>query len=115
MIDSERESYDTERLTLLADFRDQLRDERDIPENRVHGRDRNGRILVKRDGSVGTGSYTMEYRKMLLGRLKDLQERIGNALITPEEEILIHSIWAEETANLVEMVRSKMGVEATES
>ena len=114
MIDSEREGYDTENLTLLADFRDQLRDERNIPENRVQGRNRKGRILVKRDGSVGTGSYTMEYRKILLGRLKELQERVGDVLITPEEEVLIHSIWAEETADLVEMVQSKMGAEAVE-
>ena len=114
MIDSQREGYDTEHLTLLADFRDQLRDERNIPENRVQGRNRKGRILVKRDGSVGTGSYTMEYRKILLSRLKELQERVGDVLITPEEEGLIHAIWAEETANLVEMVQRKMGAEAVE-
>jgi len=35
-------------------------------------------------------------------------------LITPEEESLIHAIWAEETANLVEMVQRKMGAEAVE-
>ncbi len=108
MIGSGREGYDTEHLTLLADFRDDLRDDRNKPENRVHGRNRRGVVLVKRDGSVGVGSYTMAYRRVLLGRLKDLQERVGDELITPEEESLIHRIWAEETADLVQLTQSKM-------
>ncbi|SVB53873.1 uncharacterized protein METZ01_LOCUS206727, partial [marine metagenome] len=49
MIGSGREGYDAENLIPLADFRDQLRDERNKPENRVHGRNRRGRVLVKRD------------------------------------------------------------------
>jgi hypothetical protein len=65
-------------------------------------------VLVKRDGSVGVGSYTMAYRRALLGRLKDLQERVGDELITSEEEGLIHRIWAEETADLVQLTQSKM-------
>ena len=31
--------------------------------NRVHGRNRRGVTLVKRDGSTGVGSYTMAYRQ----------------------------------------------------
>jgi len=100
MIDSGREIYEVEKLNLLADFRDKLRDERNVPENRVHGRNRRGVTLVKRDGSVGTGSYTMEYRKKVLARLTKLEEKIGELLITEDERLLIQQIWVEETANL---------------
>ena len=109
MIGSGRDSYDTESLKLLADFRDKLRKERDLPENRVHGRNRRGVTLVKRDGSVGTGSYTMEYRKELLSRLRLMQERLSDILITPEEENRITQIWAEEQANLIQVMEGKIG------
>ena len=111
MIGSGREAYDARSLTLLAEFRDRLRDERDMPENRVHGRNRRGTTLVKRDGSVGTGSYTMEYRRDLLTRLKEMQEEVFDTLITPEEESRIHQIWAEEQANLAMVLESKIGRE----
>ena len=110
MIGSGRKGYDVENLTLLADFRDQLRDERDIPKNRVQGRNRAGRVLVKRDGSVGTGSYTMEYRKKLLVRLRELESRVGQALLSPEEETAIKQIWAEETADLTSLIEKKLGM-----
>ncbi len=99
-----------ESLTLLADFRDDLRKERNLPENRVHGRNRRGRVLVQRDGSVGVGPYTMEYRKGLLDRVRKLQESFGDTLITPEEESRIHQIWAEEQADLALLLQSNMGV-----
>ena len=108
MIGSGREGYDAQNLTLLADFRDQLRDDRNKPENRVHGRNRQGRVLVQRDGSVGVGSYNMEYRKGLLERLRGLQTDVGDLLITPEEEAKIHQIWAEEQADLTLMLESDM-------
>jgi len=108
MIGSGREGYDAENLIPLADFRDQLRDERNKPENRVHGRNRRGRVLVKRDGSVGVGSYTMEYRKGLLERLRELQTNVGDLLITPEEEAKIHQIWAEEQVDLMSVLESDM-------
>ena len=66
---------------------------------------------MKRDGSVGIGSYTMEYRRLLLARLKDLQDRVWEVLITPEEEALIQTIWAEETADLVQLTERRMGAE----
>ncbi len=108
MIGSGREGYNPESLTKLADFRDLLRLERNLPQNRVHGRNRRGRVLVQRDGSVGVGSYTMEYRKTLLNRLHVLQESIEDVLITPEEESRIYQIWAEEQAELALLVESKM-------
>lgn len=100
MIESGRSGYEVEKLSLLAEFRDQLLAERDIPENRVHGRNRRGVTLVKRDGGVGTGSYTMKYRKDLLTRLNELESKFGENLITDEERVLIKQIWVEETANL---------------
>ena len=108
MIGSGREGYDTESLIPLADFRDQLRDERNKPENRVHGRNRRGRVLVKRDGSVGVGPYTVEYRKGLLERLRELQKNVGDLLITPEEEARIHQIWAEEQVDLMSVMESDL-------
>ena len=64
---------------------------------------------MQRDGSVGVGSYTMDYRRDLLQKLKDMQERIGDELITPEEENRIKQIWAEEQANLALLLDSKIG------
>ena len=47
---------------MLADFRDDLMAERNLPENRVQvDRRGQGRVLVKRDGSMGVGPYTMAY------------------------------------------------------
>ena len=109
IIGSDRDQYDTENLTQLADFRDLLKEERNIPANRVHGRNRRGTVLVKRDGSVGTGSYTLEYRLKLLNRLKALQEKVGNELISEEEEYLIRRIWVEEQADLAIKLVEKLG------
>ena len=108
MIGSGRDLYDADKLSLLADFRDQLRDERNLAENRVHGRNRRGIVLVQRDGSVGVGSYTIEYRKTLLERLTKLQTEVGDVLITPEEETRIHQIWAEESADLALLMEYKL-------
>ncbi len=108
MIDSGRDDYETEKLSLLADFRDKLRDNRNLPVNRVQGRNRRGTVLVKRDGSVGVGPYTMDYRKNLLNELIEMQEKVDDMLITPEEISRIHQIWAEEQADLVELLERKL-------
>ena len=65
--------------------------------------------MVKRDGSVGTGSYTLEYRLKLLNRLKALQEKVGDELISEEEEYLIRRIWVEEQADLAIKLVEKLG------
>ena len=109
IIGSDRDQYNTENLTQLADFRDLLKEERNVPANRVHGRNRRGTVLVKRDGSVGTGSYTLEYRLKLLNRLKALQENVGDELISEEEEYLIRRIWVEEQADLAIKLVEKLG------
>tara|TARA_Y100000748_G_C15117636_1_gene340957 strand:- start:111 stop:449 length:339 start_codon:yes stop_codon:yes gene_type:complete len=110
MIGSGRDSYDSEFLSKLADFRDRLKEERDKSENRVHGRNRNGITLVKRDGSVGVGPYTMDYRKKLLDRLESLQSETSVQIITEEEKLRIVQLWAEEQANLSLFFEGKLEV-----
>ena len=103
MIATEKDIYDVTKLAKLAAFRDRLRDERNVPENRVHGRNRRGVTLVKRDGSTGVGSYTMAYRQGLLEDLLSLQEEVEMELITPEEIAFIHKTWDEEIVNLARL------------
>ncbi len=69
----------------------------------MHGRNRRGVTLVKRDGSVGTGSYTMEYRKQLLDDLLQLQDEVEMELITPEEIAFIHQTWDEESVHMARL------------
>ena len=54
------------------------------------------------------GPYTMEYRKKVLSRIQELQEEIGDTLLTPEEESRIHQIWAEEQAELAHLLEADM-------
>ena len=110
MIASGRDDYATEELLELADFRDKLQRERNDPKFRVQGRNRKGRVLVKRDGSVGVGPYTMEYRKHLLEELMKLDDRVSEELISPQEILQIHMIWAEEQADLAELSELKLKV-----
>ena len=107
MIATEKETYDVVKLAKLAQFRDKLRDERNVAENRVHGRNRRGVTLVKRDGSVGTGPYTMEYRQKLLTSLTDLQEEVEMELITENEVKIIKQIWNEELIHLAKLDAGK--------
>lgn len=108
MIDTGGSRYDSEKLTLLADFRDKLKEERNIIKNRVQGRNRRGTILVQRDGSIGVGSYTIEYRRELLQRLLKLEEDFGEPLISQPEKDLIPIIWAEEQANLAILMQKRL-------
>ena len=107
MIASEKDSYDVVKLAKLAQFRDKLRDERNVTKNRVHGRNRRGVTLVKRDGSVGTGPYTMEYRQKLLTSLTDLQEEVEMELISENEINIIKQIWNEELIHLAKLDAGK--------
>ena len=107
MIATEKETYDVVKLAKLAQFRDRLRDERNLAENRVHGRNRRGVTLVKRDGSVGTGPYTMEYRQKLLTSLTDLQEEVDMELITENEINIIKQIWNEELIHMAKLDAGK--------
>ena len=100
MINSEKAVYDVKTLIELAKFRDDLLAERNLKQNRVQGRNRRGRVQVKRDGTTGVGPYTHQYRQELLARLKDVQEKVGLELITQAEIHRIEAIWAEEISDL---------------
>ena len=100
MINTDKEVYDVKTLIQLANFRDDLLAERNLKENRVQGRNRKGRVQVKRDGSTGVGPYTHQYRQELLARLMDVQEKVGLELITQAEIHRIEEIWAEEISDL---------------
>ena len=65
---------------------------------------------MKRDGSVGVGPYTMEYRKHLLEELLKLNDRVSEDLISPQEVLQIHIIWAEEQADLAELMEIRQEV-----
>ena len=100
MINSEKAVYDVKTLIELAKFRDDLLAERNLKQNRVQGRNRRGRVQVKRDGTTGVGPYTHQYRQELLARLKGVQEKVGLELITQNEIHRIEEIWAEEISDL---------------
>ena len=109
MIASEKAIYDVTKLAKLAAFRDRLRDERNVKENRVQGRNRRGVTLWKNlgknngdteDKKMGTGPYTMAYRKQLLSDLLELQSETILPLISEEEIRFIHKTWGEESINV---------------
>ena len=66
----------------------------------MQGRNRKGRVQVKRDGTMGVGPYTHQYRQELLARLINVQDKVGLPLITEDEINRIKEIWAEEITNL---------------
>jgi len=100
MINTEKEVYDIVTLTELAKFRDKLLVERNKDENRVQGRNRRGRVQVKRDFTTGVGPYTHQYRQELMARLLKVQGKVGLELITQAEIHKIEEIWAEEISDL---------------
>jgi DNA sulfur modification protein DndC len=115
MIASDKDKYDVVKLAKLAEFRDKLLAERNIDENRVHGRNRRGVTLVKRDGSVGMGSYTMGYRQKLLTSLTNLQEEVEMELISENEINIIKQIWNEELIHLAKLDAGKAASEGDDA
>ena len=99
MINTDKEIYDVKTLIELENLETTLA-ERNLKVNRVQGRNRKGRVQVKRDGSTGVGPYTHQYRQELLARLKGVQEKVGLELITQAEIHRIEEIWAEEISDL---------------
>lgn len=78
----------------LVDFRNWLREIRNDPQYRSVER-RNGQVQFK-DGKHIPGPFTIQARRMILDRLLDVQKEFGDALITPEEIALIHSLWTQD-------------------
>lgn len=71
----------------LNDFRDRLKAVRELDEWR------NPR---KKDGSAGPGPFRQEKRIQLLRELLELEQRVGEQLITDEEIIAIQDAWSGE-------------------
>lgn len=77
-------------LQPLLDYRDLLGSTQDPAVKRqvreVKGR--NGRIMYKRDGSVGYGPYKLEVRKDFLRRLLEAQKQVRATGPDPEENLI---------------------------
>jgi len=82
----------------LMDFRDWLKGIRNEPQYRQVER-RNGRIQFDVAGRHIPGPFTIQARKMILGRLRDAEKEFGDRLISDDELDLIQSIWAEELSH----------------
>jgi hypothetical protein len=52
----------------------------------------------------------MEYRKKVLNRLTELEQKVDEELISKEERELITQIWVEETADLALKMASEIEV-----
>lgn len=80
----------------LVDFRDWLKDIRNMPEYRQVER-RNGRMQFDLlTGKHIPGPFTIQARKMILDRLRDTEKEFGDQLISKEEIDIIESTWADE-------------------
>lgn len=82
----------------LLDFRDWLASIRNDRERR-QARRRDGRITITDGGTFIPGPFTLQTRAEILERLRVLEARTGQSLISDEEVGLIHEIWAEEMAS----------------
>jgi len=79
----------------LLDFRDWLVSIRNDRERR-QARRRDGQITITDSGTFVPGPFTLQTRAEILERLQDLEEQMGETLISEEETSLIHEIWAKE-------------------
>ena len=75
-------------LKPMADFREILLKEAQLPENR----------LFRTTGAKG--KLTLSFRKRLLGELLELQEKTGTAIISNQEIELIHQLWTDDLPDI---------------
>ena len=87
-------------FTPLLDFRDWLVSIRNDKERR-QARRRDGRITITDGGTFVPGPFTFQTRTEIFERLRLLEMRTGQRLISDEEIALIHQLWAEEHASYV--------------
>ena len=90
LIDSGHDN--TEFFEALYDFREWLVELREDDLNRQRIR-RNGVSKVRADGTPVLGPFTLEVRKQILHRLKELERYVGECLITKPELEFIYDIW----------------------
>lgn len=86
-----------ENLAPLMDFRDWLAEMRNDNTKRM-ARRRNGRAMYMADGSLVPGPFTFEARAEILQRLLEVQDRVGDTLITEAEINTIKRIWSVDAA-----------------
>ena len=83
---------DQDKLELLYNFRETLIELREDNDNRLPVR-RDGRAKFRSNGKRVYGPFTLEVRKDILDRLRSLEVRIGETLISPAEVEAIEDIW----------------------
>ena len=79
----------------LLDFRDWLVSIRN-DKSRRQARRRDGRITITDTGALIPGPFTLRARAEILDRLRELEQKTGQVLISEEENSLIHDIWVKE-------------------
>ncbi len=90
LIDSGCEGTDI--FESLYSFREWLVELRENDSNRQRVR-RNGVSKVRADGTLVLGPFTLDVRKKILERLKELEQDVGESLITESELEFIYDIW----------------------
>lgn len=83
---------DTIKMEALFDFREWLLELREDPTNRLAVR-RDGFVKERIDGSIVYGPFTMQVRQTILQRLKFLETRLNESLISPAEIDAIEDVW----------------------
>jgi DNA sulfur modification protein DndC len=81
----------------LLDLREWLIELRDDHDNRQ---------TVRRNGQPGIGPVKMELRKQLLERVLQIQDDLGEGLISPDEVSLIKQAWLAETMDMPSAAQS---------
>ena len=83
---------DEDKLEALYDFREWLIELRSNLDNRSYVR-RNGSIIINDEGKQKQGPFKLEVRKEILNQLKELENEIGEQLITQTELEFIYETW----------------------
>lgn len=90
LIDSGHE--DAESFSYLFDFREWLIELREDNSNRERVR-RDGNSRYRADGTLIMGPFTLKVRRKILKRLQELEQEIGQRLISASELDVIEDIW----------------------
>lgn len=83
---------DSEKLELLADFREWLIELRENDDNRMSVR-RDGNTKHKENNAKVMGPFKISIRKQILNRLESLQTQLNEQLISPDEVEFIIDMW----------------------
>ena len=83
---------EAERMAAMADFREWLISLREDNANRMPVR-RDGNPRYRADGSRVYGPFTLKVRRRILERLRELEQRTGDSLISVGEIDCIEDVW----------------------